>query len=150
MTRPSDQVERGQSLLAQVSDAMVQAFKTYYGRGPTHAKSYMIDDYLLVAMRDPFTVVENTLIRAGRHHLVREYRQAFEDEMASELMGQVEELTGRKVLGYQSQIVFDPDTAFEIFILDPAGDGADEVRATAEEQGLMGEASPALTESRES
>ena len=44
---------------------MVQAMKTYFGKGPTQARSYMIDDYLFLAMRDPFTVVEHTLIRAG-------------------------------------------------------------------------------------
>ena len=149
MTTPDGPERSGQSLLADISNAMVQAMKQYYGKGPTQAKSYMIDDYLFVAMREPYTVVEHTLIRAGRHHLVREYRQAFENEMAAELTGQVEDLTGRKVLAYQSQVVFDPDTVFEIFVLDPTGDGSTEARATAEDQGLMGEASPSLTEPSE-
>ena len=149
MTTPDKPERSGQSLLADISNAMVQAMKQYYGKGPTQAKSYMIDDYLFVAMREPYTVVEHTLIRAGRHHLVREYRQAFENEMAAELTGQVEDLTGRKVLAYQSQVVFDPNTVFEIFVLDPTGDGSAEARATAEDQGLMGEASPALTEPSE-
>ena len=137
-----DQPERsGQSLLAAISNSMVQAMKTYFGKGPTQAKAYMIDDYLFIAMRDPFTVVEHTLLRAGRHDLVREYRQAFQNEMASELVDRVEKLTRRKVLGYQSQVIFNPETVFEIFVLDPAEDGVAEARATAEAQGFLGEAS---------
>ena len=31
----------------------------------------------------------------------------------------VEELTGRTVIGYHSQVVFDPFRAFEIFVLKP-------------------------------
>ena len=30
----------------------------------------------------------------------------------------VQRITGRKVLGYHSQIVFNPERAFEIFVLD--------------------------------
>lgn len=144
-----DQTDRqGHSLLAAVSNAMVQALKQYYGKGPTQAKSYMIDDYLFVAMREPFTVVEHTLLRAGKHDLVREYRQAFQNEMAAELTGQIEQLTGRRVLAYQSQIIFDPDTVFEVFVLDPTGNGAAETRATARDRIAVGEASFDAAESR--
>ncbi|HTT28177.1 MAG TPA: hypothetical protein VMG37_07190 [Solirubrobacteraceae bacterium] len=31
----------------------------------------------------------------------------------------VEELTGRRVLTYHSQVVFDPPRTFEIFVLEP-------------------------------
>jgi len=37
-------------------------------------------------------------------------------------MGAVAELTGRAVLDYHSQIVFDPPRAFEIFVLEPLPD----------------------------
>lgn len=139
----SEQPERGgHQLLAAISNAMVSAMKHYYGKGPTRVKSYMVDDYLFVAMRDPLTVVEHTLLRAGRHDLVREYRQAFQNEMAAEFTAQIEELTGRQVLSYQSQVMFDPDTVIEIFVLDSAGDGSEEAQATAEDQMAVGEATP--------
>jgi hypothetical protein len=38
--------------------------------------------------------------------------------MRDEFVGAVERLTGRKVLTYESQILFDPDTVVEIFLLD--------------------------------
>ncbi len=137
---PEQPEREGQQLLAAISNAMVSAMKHYYGKGPMRAKSYMVDDYLFVAMRDPLTVVEQTLLRAGRHDLVREYRQAFQNEMAAEFTGQIEKLTGRRVLTYQSQIMFDPDTVIEIFVLDSAGDGSEEAQATAEDQMAVGEA----------
>ena len=92
-------------------------------------------------------MVEETLLRASKHHLVREFRQTFQNEMAGEFTEQIERLTGRKVLTYQSQLVFDPNTQFEIFVLDPRGDGTRETEATAEAQwrgtGPVGEADEA-------
>jgi uncharacterized protein YbcI len=38
--------------------------------------------------------------------------------MTATTCGAIEEITGRKVLTYQSQILFDPDRAIEIFVLD--------------------------------
>ncbi|HEV2772178.1 MAG TPA: DUF2294 domain-containing protein [Thermoleophilaceae bacterium] len=139
---PEQPERQGHQLLAAISNAMVAAMKQYYGRGPMRAKSYMVDDYLFVAMRDPLTVVEQTLLRAGRHDLVREYRQVFQNEMAAEFTGQIEQLTGRRVLSYQSQIMFDPDTVIEIFVLESRGDGSEEAQATAEDQMAVGEATP--------
>ena len=143
----ADANAQGGSLLAAISNAMVRAMKQYYGKGPTKAKSYMVDNYLLIAMEGRLTVVEETLLRAGKHHLVREFRQTFQNEMAGEFTEQIERLTGRKVLTYQSQLVFDPNTQFEIFVLDPRGDGTRETEATAEAQwrgtGPVGEADEA-------
>ena len=106
-------------VLSAVSNAMVATMKRYYGRGPTAAKTYLMDDYLVVVMQGGFTTVEHTLLGAGQADLVREVRQRFQDEMGAEFMGAVEELTGRRVLGYSSQVVFEPPTCFELFILEP-------------------------------
>ena len=65
-----------------------------------------------------------TLVRAREgdlgafEDLVRQYRLAFQEAVEATATGAVEELTGRKVIGYHSQIVFDPPRAFEIFALD--------------------------------
>lgn len=40
--------------------------------------------------------------------------------MAAPTTEAIERLTERKVLGYHSQITFDPDCAFEIFVLEEA------------------------------
>lgn len=92
--------------------------KTYYGRGPTKAKSYLLDDLLFVVMRGGLARGEETLLEAGEADTVRAFRQKFENLMAERLIGTIEQLTDRKVLTYQSQILFDPDVVIEMFVFD--------------------------------
>jgi uncharacterized protein YbcI len=116
-TRPQDG-----SMLSAISNTLVAMMKRYYGKGPTEAKSYLLDDYLLVVMKEGLTTVERTLLDSGQKHLVREVRQRFQDEMSEEFKTAVETLTERRVLGYQSQMIFDPPTIIEFFVLEPAAD----------------------------
>ncbi len=128
-----DREERGQGLLARISNEMVRAQKQFFGKGPTEAKSYMLDDFLLIVMRGGLTTAEKTMLEFGQPDQVRQFRQLFENEMTEKLTSMVEQLTGRKVLNYQSQIMFDPDLVVEMFVFDSAGDSQDRV-ATAEGQ----------------
>jgi uncharacterized protein YbcI len=118
--------ERGGSLRAAVANAMVGLKKKYYGRGPDAAKAWFLDDYVFVAMEGGLTPNEETLLADGKEELVRAYRLSFEETMTAMTVGAVEELTGREVLTYHSQIVFGPARSFEIFVLAPerSGDGA--------------------------
>jgi uncharacterized protein YbcI len=132
---PRQLAEKGGSLLAQISNAFVTMQKDYWGIGPLEAKSYMMDDLLLIVMRGGMTRAERTMLDFGQQDLVRSFRQAFENEMTQKLTGKIEELTGRRVLTYQSQILFDPDIVAELFVFDRvAGGGAAEIVATAEGQ----------------
>ena len=115
---PAHERETGPDLLAAISREMVRAMKTFYGKGPVKAKSYLIDDFLLVVMRGGQTPAEETMIEAGREDSVRSFRQEFENEMAERLIGTVEQLTGRKVVTYQSQILFKPAIVCELFFFD--------------------------------
>lgn len=136
------------SLLAQISNEMVRAQKTYFGVGPTQAKSYLLDDFLLIVMRGGFLPVEKTMLEAGKEDVVRQYRQDFENEMSSRLISKMEELTGRTIVTYQSQVLFEPHIVVELFFFEqPASD--DEVRATVESQladDSSGEASDEVTD----
>jgi uncharacterized protein YbcI len=67
------------------------------------------------------TPVEQTLLRHGGSDLVRQVRLRFQENMDQSFTGVVSELTGRQVLTYQSQVVFDPDFTIEIFLLGPDG-----------------------------
>jgi uncharacterized protein YbcI len=127
--------EQGGSLLAQISNAFVTMQKEYWGIGPLEAKSYMMDDLLLIVMRGGLTRAERTMLDFGQQDLVRSFRQTFENEMTQNLTAKIEELTGRKALTYQSQILFDPDIVAELFVFDRApGGGAQEIVATARGQ----------------
>ena len=122
---------QGGGVLAQISSEMVQAMKHHYGKGPVSAKSYMVDDLLFVVMRDMITQAERTMLDAGRGDTVREFRQQFENEVAEMLTRMVERVTGRRVLTYQSQVLFDPDITVEIFVFEDQreADGSDDAAA---------------------
>jgi uncharacterized protein YbcI len=112
------------SMRAAVANAMVGMKKKYYGRGPTAAKAWFLDDYVFVAMEGGLTANEETLLHDGKQDLVRAYRLSFQETMTETTTAAIEELLGRKVLTYHSQIMFDPVRAFEIFVLEPEKDGA--------------------------
>jgi uncharacterized protein YbcI len=117
----SEQPDRDGSLRTALANAMVAIMKRHYGKGPTGAKAWLLDDYVFIAMEGGLTRNEETLIEDGKEETVRAYRLAFQETIRSEIMGTVGELTGRKVLDYHSQIVFGPPRAFEIFVLEPRG-----------------------------
>src|SRR3954469_13749137 len=111
--------EPGGTVRAALANAMVGMKKQYYGRGPTAAKAWILDDYVFVAMEGGLTRNEETLLGDGKEDVVRSYRLSFQETMGPTTMAAVEEITGRKVLPYHSQIAFDPVRAFEIFVLEP-------------------------------
>jgi len=50
--------------------------------------------------------------------LLRNFRQQFENEMTRRIVDMIEELTERKVLTYQSQVMFDPHVVVEMFVFE--------------------------------
>lgn len=117
---------QGQSLLAQISNEVVRTIKHSFGKGPVKAKSYLLDDFLLVVMRGGVTVAEQTMLDCGHGDLVRQFRQTYQNEMGTELVTKIETLTGRRVVTYQSQILFDPHIVMEIFFFEAGADDADD------------------------
>jgi uncharacterized protein YbcI len=115
--------EPGGSVRAALANAMVGMKKQYYGRGPTAAKAWILDDYVFVAMEGGLTRNEETLLADGKEDLVRSYRLSFQESVSEATMAAVAEITGRRVLTYHSQIVFGPTRTFEIFVLAPEGGG---------------------------
>ena len=107
------------SLRAELANAMVAMKKQFFGRGPEAAKAWILDDYVVVALEGGLTRNEETLLADGKADLVRAYRLEFQATMSTATMGAVAELTGREVLTYHSQILFDPVRTFEIFVLAP-------------------------------
>jgi uncharacterized protein YbcI len=112
------ETERRPGLLADISNAMVGLKKEFYGKGPTKAKTYINDNYVLCVLQGGLTRNEETLLAAGEEPLVREFRLRFQEAMAAPTTEAIERLTGCRVIGYHSQIVFNPEYGFEIFVLD--------------------------------
>jgi uncharacterized protein YbcI len=103
--------------LAAVSNATVSIFSECYGRGPTKAKSYAFDNYVLTVLEDILTTVERTLVDKGEEELVRSVRLTFQEATSERLTSEVARIVGREVVAYHSQVTFHPAMGFEIFVL---------------------------------
>ena len=109
---------RGETL-AQISTSLVQLHSRYYGKGPTKAKTHLIDDLVVCTLQGGFTTVERTLIETGGRESVHQMRRSFQLAMEEEFKRVVEDASGRKVIAYMSSINVDPDLAVELFVLEP-------------------------------
>ncbi|MDP8908624.1 MAG: DUF2294 domain-containing protein [Chloroflexota bacterium] len=137
MSSEGTQHSEGDNLLTRISTEMVRAQKRFFGKGPTQAKSYFLDDMLIIVMKGGLTTAEKTMLDFGQEDQVREFRQVFENEMSDRLTSMIEQLTGRHVVSYQSQIMFSPDRVVEMFVFDDQA-RAEFIKATAQGQ-LHGE-----------
>jgi uncharacterized protein YbcI len=111
--------------LAEVTRDLVQLHCEYYGKGPTQARSYMLNDTVISLLKGGFTTVETTLIDEGEADAVHNMRRSFQDAMADRFRAVVERATGRSVIAYMSQIHTDPDIAVELFVLEPVAHDID-------------------------
>jgi uncharacterized protein YbcI len=109
-------------MLARISTRLVQLHSRYYGKGPTKAKTHMVNDTVVSILKGGFTTVERTMIDEGRLRAVYEMRWSFQAAMEDQFRTVVEEATGRNVIAYMSQIHTNPDMAVEIFVLEPTGE----------------------------
>jgi uncharacterized protein YbcI len=105
-------------LRAAIANAMVGLKKRFYGKGPTKAKTYIDDNYVFCVLEGGLTRNEETLVQAGAEDLVRDYRLRFQEVVLDVTKQAIADLTGRQVVNAHSQIVFNPDRVFEIFVLD--------------------------------
>jgi uncharacterized protein YbcI len=121
-------------MLAQISTALVQLHSRYYGKGPTKAKTHMVDDTVVCILRGGFTTVERTLIETGEIESVYQMRRSFQQAMEDDFRRVIEAATGRNVIAYMSSIHVDPDLAVELFVLEPAEEPAPETPAEAADE----------------
>ena len=102
-----------------MSNSIVGIFRECYGRGPTKAKTYRFDNYVVVVLEDLLTTVEETLVKNVEKDLVRRVRLTFQEAVADRFIDAVEKVLRREVTTYHSQVTFDPPMGFEFFVLKP-------------------------------
>ena len=116
------------SLSSAISNAVVGLLRDYTGRGPTHARTTIGPDTVVVTLRNSLTKAERTLASHGQEVEVLAMRRAFQNTMREDLVEAVERITGRTVEAFLSDNLYEPDVAVEIFLLashvDGDGDGA--------------------------
>ena len=98
-------------LAATISDTVVRALARTTGRGPTKAKTTLGDNGVFVVLQDSLTIGEQTLADAGEGRAVLDLRHRWQAVMKDGVSREIEELTGRKVIGFMSDNHIDPDRA---------------------------------------
>jgi len=110
-----------------IGNAITRLHRDHYGRGATTTRTILQRNYAIAFLEDIYTPVERTLIDAGQEDAVKQTRQVFQMAMRQRFSEAVEEITGRKVVAFMSQVHFAPDLAAEIFVLEPLHAGAETV-----------------------
>jgi uncharacterized protein YbcI len=109
----------GGEMLAAISTRIVGLLREHYGRGPSRAKTYAMDDCIVCVLRNAgFTAHERTIFDSGESGRVIEMRQDFQRLMERRYRETIETITGRQVLAFLSQAHLEPDITLEIFFLD--------------------------------
>jgi uncharacterized protein YbcI len=110
---------RNRSSAQAVSNAITKLQRENYGRGPEGVRTVVGYDHIICFLENSFIPVERTLIDAGETAAVRETRLAFQRAMESRFINTVEEISGRKVRAFLSQVSLNPDISVEVFVLEP-------------------------------
>ena len=121
--------ERIGEILAAISTRIVGLLREHYGRGPSRAKTYAMDDCIVCVLRNGFTAHEQTMVDTpGGADRVVEMRRDFQVMMEERYREAIESITSRRVVAFLSQAHLDPDITLEIFFLDRPLDGAGALR----------------------
>ena len=102
-----------------ISNAVTKALKQSCGKGPTKVKAYNTHDDLAVVVQDMLTALERTLVHEGHEQLVREARQVLIERVAKECRPTIEQATGRRVVGWQTEVNPCADRALTLVQLQP-------------------------------
>jgi uncharacterized protein YbcI len=102
---------------ATISSAIVRLQAEYYGKGPTRAKTYIVEDLVVVVLEESFTRAEKTLAERGERDAIEHIRRRFQQQMADDFTSVVEQATGRKVRVFLSETNIDQDMSVETFLL---------------------------------
>jgi uncharacterized protein YbcI len=101
-----------------ISNAITKLQREHYGRGPDSVRTVVGYDHIICFLENTFMPVERTLIDAGETAAVRDTRLAFQRAMEDRFKSTIEELTGRKVRAFLSQVSLNPDISVEVFVLE--------------------------------
>jgi uncharacterized protein YbcI len=118
-TEPEEEAYGAGTQAAAISNALVQLHRHRYGKGPTKAKTYLLDDLVVCVLEGGALRVEETLRDRGAEDVVHEVRRTFQNALEHEFRAIIERETGRRVRTFLSQ--FDPEdnVGAEVFFLEP-------------------------------
>jgi uncharacterized protein YbcI len=104
---------------AAAANAISRLHREHWGRGAVSSRAVVQRNYVIVFMDDVYAPSERTLIEDGKQEVVRGTRTEFQLTMRERFSQAIEEIMGRPVVAFMSQVHFDPDMSVEIFVLEP-------------------------------
>jgi uncharacterized protein YbcI len=111
------EVKEGGPLVADISRALVGLHKRFYGRGPTKARTFYVDDAIVCVLGGGYNQADRTLVERGRGELVDDQRAALQEALERDFVETIEALVGRRVLSFMSADDSDAELTVEIFLL---------------------------------
>jgi uncharacterized protein YbcI len=116
---PASQQHGAGKVSAAISNALVQLHRQQYGKGPTKAKTYLLDDLVVCVLEGGALRIEEALRDRGEEETVHHVRRTFQSAFNEDFRAIVERETGRRVRTFMSQFDSDDDIGVEIFFLSP-------------------------------
>ena len=118
-------------LEAEISEAIIKFEKEYMGRGPDETKSYIIDDMILIRLRNVLTPAEKQLVKTGNHAegrgLIKQVRIQLLEKARTLLESIVHDVTGQRVVSLHTDISTVTGERVIIFALDGVPSSTDRV-----------------------
>jgi uncharacterized protein YbcI len=109
--------------LRDISRAMVRLYKEQFGRGPESVSThYSGPDVIVSILGNSLTPVERSMRDMGEQQRLRDIRVMFQHATEAQFRAAVEQITGRRVIGFMSGIDVAHDISSEVFTLEPVDD----------------------------
>lgn len=106
-----------------ISNQMVRLLARYVGRGPTKARTTLTENLVVITFGDTLTRAEENLVAIGETEAVFSMRRVFHTTMRAEAVQIIEEILGRAVAAFLSDIDTGADIAIFAFVLAPREPG---------------------------
>jgi uncharacterized protein YbcI len=108
MSKPENPNKTRGDIEAEVSEAIIKFEREYMGRGPEEARTYIIDDLVIVRLRGVLTPAEKQLAKSestdqGRS-LIKQVRMELLEKARPLLEVLVQDITGQKVKSMHTDI----------------------------------------------
>src|SRR5262245_36759288 len=115
---PFSRKSKGQ-VEAEISDAMVRLHRERTGRGPTQARTYIVEDMVIVRLQEVLTPAERQLL--GNPHgpsLIKQFHQQMHEIARRDLEHIVEQAAGARVTSVHNDVSTKTGEQVAIFVLD--------------------------------
>jgi uncharacterized protein YbcI len=108
---------------AQISEAMIKFEREFMGRGPLEAKTYIIDDIILVRLKHALTKTECQLSKTDKkegrgRQLIKQVRIELLERGRPMLEALIKDITGQRVKSFHTDLSTHSGERIVIFVLD--------------------------------